>query len=211
MRFAYPVMLDVTDRLVVIIGGGAVAVRKVKTLLEAGATRIRVVSPTFHEQMPAQVERVQQEYEPRHLDGGGLVYAATDSMDVNDRVVLDAKSRGVLVNRLDEGVPAGDFVTPAGWRQGEVVLAVSAGSPALSVAIRDDLVTQLDDRYVRMSQVMTDLRPKIRDSGLESAKRTEIFRQLATEDACDVLRERGERGLHEWLAQRYPELKLDDD
>src|SRR5688572_1342145 len=204
-------MLDVTDRLVVIIGGGAVAVRKVKTLLEAGATRVRVVSPTFHEQMPAEVERVQQEYDVQHLDGAGLVYAATDVNEVNDRVVRDAKSRGVLVNRLDEGFPPGDFVTPAAWRQGQVVLAVSAGSAALSVAIRDDLAAQLDDRYVRMSQVMIDLRPRIRDSGIEPAKRTAIFRDLATEDACDVLRERGERGLHEWLAQRHPELKLDHD
>ena len=202
-------MLDVTDRLVVIVGGGAVAVRKVKTLLEAGATRVRVISRTFHEQMPPHVERVEQEYEPRHLDGAGLAYAATDSMDVNDRIVRDAKSLGVLVNRLDEGVPAGDFVTPAGWRQGEVVLAVSAGSAALSVVIRDDLAAHLDDRHVRMSQVMADLRPKIRDSGLEPARRTAIFRELATEDACDVLRERGERGLYDWLAQRHPELKLD--
>src|SRR5688572_19889213 len=117
-------MLDVTERLVVIIGGGAVAVRKVKTLLEAGATRVRVVSPTFREQMPTQVERVPETYKSRHLDGAGLVYAATDSPDVNDQVVRDAKSRGVLVNRLDDGFPPGDFVTPAGWRQGEVVLAV---------------------------------------------------------------------------------------
>ena len=202
-------MLDVTDRPVVIVGGGAVAVRKVKTLLEAGATRVVVVSPTFHEQMPPEVKRVQESYESPHLDGAGLVYAATDSTDVNDRVVRDAKSRGLLVNRLDDGVPPGDFVTPAAWRHGEVVLAVSAGSAALSVAIRDDLAAQLDDRHVRMSQVMSGLRPRIRDSGIEPAERTAIFRELATEDACDVLKERGERGLYEWLAQRHPELKLD--
>jgi siroheme synthase-like protein len=202
-------MLDVTDRLVVIIGGGAVAVRRIKTLLEAGATRVRVVSPAFHEQMPDKVERVQESYELRHLDGAALVYTATDSPDVNDRVVRDAKARGVLVNRLDDGWPPGDFVTPAGWRQGEVVLAVSAGSAALSVAIRDDLVAQLDDRHVRMSQVMSELRPRIRDSGLEPAKRTAIFRELATEDACDVLKERGERGLLQWLAERHPEFKVD--
>jgi siroheme synthase-like protein len=202
-------MLDVTERPVVIVGGGAVAVRKAKALLEAGATRVRVVSPTFHEQMPSRVERVQETYEARHLDGSGLVYAATDSSDVNDQVVRDAKSRGAWVNRLDEGFPPGDFVTPAGWRQGEVVLAVSAGSAALAVAIRDDLAAHLDDRHVRMSQVMADLRPRIRDSGLAAATRTAIFRDLATEDACDVLRERGERGLYEWLAQRHPDLKLD--
>jgi siroheme synthase-like protein len=202
-------MLDVTDRLVVIVGGGAVAVRKIKTLLEAGATRVRVVAPSFHEQLPIGTERVQEDYQARHLDGSGLVYAATDSAEVNDQVVRDARARGVLVNRLDDGFPPGDFVTPAVWRQGEVVLAVSAGSAALAVAIRDDLASQLDDRHVRMSQVMSELRPKIRDSGLEPAKRTEIFRDLATETALDVLAQRGDRGLRMWLAQRYPELKLE--
>jgi len=209
VRFAYPVMLDVTERLVVIIGGGAVAARKIRTLLEAGATRVRVVAPDFHEQIPPEVERVQAHYEPRHLDGSGLVYAATDNEAVNDAVVRDARGRGVLVNRLDDGTPPGDFVTPAGWRQGEVILAVSAGSPALSVVIRDDLVSQLDDRHVRMSQEMLELRPKIRDSGLDAHKRAAIFRDLATDAALDALAQRGERGLNMWLAERHPELKLD--
>ena len=202
-------MLDVTNRLVVIIGGGAVAVRKIRTLLEAGATRVRVVAPTFHNDIPPEVERVQDGYVSRHLDGAGLIYAATDSSAINDAVVQDARARGVLVNRLDEGWPPGDFVTPAGWRQGEVVIAVSAGSPALSCAVRDDLASQLDDRHVRMSQVMIELRPKIRDSGLDAQKRAAIFRDLATEDALDTLAQGGDRGLNMWLAERYPDLKLD--
>jgi precorrin-2 dehydrogenase / sirohydrochlorin ferrochelatase len=209
VRFAYPVMLDVTDRLVVVVGGGAVAVRKIRMLLEAGAARVRVVAPCFHEQVPAEVERVQETYEARHLDGSGLVFAATDSPDVNDQVVRDARARGVLVNRLDEGSPPGDFVTPAVSRKGEVVLALAAGSPALSAAIRDDLAARLDARHVRMSQVMVDLRPRIRGGALDAKQRAAIFRDLATDAALDALAQHGERGLHAWLAQRYPELKLD--
>ena len=202
-------MLDVTDRLVVIIGGGAVAVRKVKTLLEAGATRVRVVAPTFHEQMPAAVERVQEAYRGQHLDCSGLVFAATDSTTVNDQVVSDARARGVLANRLDDGSPPGDFVTPAACRQGEVVLAVTAGSAALAVAVRDDLAARLDERQVRMSQVMIQLRPQIRESGLDAPRRAAVFRDLATDAALDALAQRGEQGLKMWLTEKYPELKLD--
>src|SRR4051794_24057378 len=99
---AYPLMLDVTGRLVVIVGGGAVAVRKVDGLLAAGATRVRVVSPVFHAEMPlddSRVERVAAAYESRHLDGAALVFAATDLPEVNAAVVRDARSRGILVNR----------------------------------------------------------------------------------------------------------------
>src|SRR6188472_3298338 len=98
-------MLDVTDRLVVIVGGGAVAVRKVKGLLEAGATRVRIVSPAFHDEMPDApgVERVHGTFEPGHLDGASLVFAVTSLAKVNERVTDEAKARGIWVNRSDEG------------------------------------------------------------------------------------------------------------
>src|SRR5437879_11657828 len=107
-------MLDVTNRLVVIIGGGGVSARKAKGLLDAGATRVRVVSPTFHKDVPAAVERIAERYEARHLEGARLAFAATDSAETNDAVVADARRLGILVCRadVDEGEP-GDFSTPA--------------------------------------------------------------------------------------------------
>src|SRR5688500_6322724 len=85
-RFAYPLMLDVTHGLGGIVGGGAVAARKARGLLDAGASRVRCVAPEIDAQLPAPVERVTERYEPRHLDGAGLVFAATDSAEVNAAV-----------------------------------------------------------------------------------------------------------------------------
>src|SRR5258706_10473453 len=120
-------MLDVTNRLVVIIGGGGVAARKARGLLDAGATRVRVVSPTFHKDLPAAVERIAERYEARHLEGAGLAFAATDSGETNDAVVADARRLGILVSRadVDEGEP-GDFSTPAVVRKGAITVAFSA-------------------------------------------------------------------------------------
>ena len=115
MPHAYPLMLDVTGRLVVIVGGGPVAVRKVKGLLDAGATRVRVVAPECHASMPAGVERVVAAYDAPHLDGASLVFASTDSADVNDRVARDAAERGIWVNRSDDGgVANNDSLVEAG-------------------------------------------------------------------------------------------------
>src|SRR6478609_7363439 len=99
MPHTYPLMLDVSDRLIVIVGGGAVAARKAAGLIECGATRIRCVSPTFEPKMPPGVERIDGRYGPHHLDGAGLVFAATDDPAVNAAVVRDARNRGILVNR----------------------------------------------------------------------------------------------------------------
>src|SRR5436190_18702570 len=101
VRSAYPLMLDLSNRLVVIVGGGAVAARKARGLFEAGAKRVRVISPTFSAEMPAQLERVEHEYDPQWIEGATLVFAATDNTEVNDRIVRDARRLGIFVNRAD--------------------------------------------------------------------------------------------------------------
>src|SRR5437016_10563527 len=126
MPHNYPLLLDVTDRLIVIVGGGEVAMRKAQGLLDAGATRVRVVSPQVHERMPASVERLSESYSREHLTGAALVFAATDDPGVNDAVLRDARAMNVLVCRADaDESNAGDFATPAMIRRGPVLVSVS--------------------------------------------------------------------------------------
>src|SRR5262245_42466510 len=95
-------MLDVTDRLAVIVGGGGVAARKAAGLIEAGANRIRVVAPVFGpDPFDRRIERITATYRAEHLDGAKLVFAATNDPAVNDAVVRDAQSKGVLVCRAN--------------------------------------------------------------------------------------------------------------
>lgn len=207
MRHAYPVNLDITGRTILIVGGGAVAARKARGLIEAGATRVRCVAPAFCDELPPEVERVRGTYCPDHLDGATLVFAATDRAEVNEAVVRDAHARNLLVNRadLDEDEP-GDFTIPARFRKGDVTVAVSAGSPALAALIRDRLESEFDARWARMADAMRELRSWIKSAGVDIATRRTIFRELATEDALTVLADRGPDGLRDWLLARHPEL-----
>src|SRR5437667_8963831 len=103
-------MLDVKERLVVIVGGGRVAVRKARGVIDAGAARVRCIALQIANEMPSLVERLVASFEPRHLEEAGLVFAATDDPAVNDQIVAEAKRRGVLVNRADaDDERAGDF------------------------------------------------------------------------------------------------------
>ena len=215
MRYQYPMMLDVTDRLAVIVGGGAVAVRKAGGLLECGAARVRCVSPAFDARMPGSVERVEARYAPAHLDGAGLVVAATDDPAVDDVVVADARARGILVNRADataadddgDGRP-GDFSTPARWRQQSVTVTVSAGgSPALAVLIRNGLAARWDPRWSAMAEAMAVLRPALLGAaGVDAPTRAAAFRDLATEEALAVLDAGSPSDLYDWLLRRHPAL-----
>ena len=90
---------------------------------------VRVVAPEIDAQMPPPVERIKEKYAPRHLDDAALVFAATNSRDVNDAVTRDAHERGILVNQADDPAMS-DFTTPAQLKRGLVTIAVSAGSPA---------------------------------------------------------------------------------
>jgi precorrin-2 dehydrogenase/sirohydrochlorin ferrochelatase len=175
-------MLNITDRLAVIIGGGAVATRKAAGLLAAGAGRVRVVSPTFDREMPNGVERVTATFQPAHLDDADLVFAATDRAEVNAAVVAAAHERKIWVCRADADA---DFSTPAVARRGAVTITVStAGSPAIAARLRDQIQAGLDPRWIALADAAAKLRPAILAAGLSPQERKKILQDLATEEAA---------------------------
>lgn len=200
-------MLDLSGRSAVIVGGGAVAARKARGLLEAGAALVRCVAPAFAAELPGEVQRVAEAYESRHLDGAFLVFAATDDARVNSAVVRDARARNLLVNRADvEDEEPGDFTVPASHWSGNVIVSVSAGSPALSAMIRDRIAGGLDRRWEMLAGIMREMRPRIVSSGLDIARRRQIFRDLASDAALQAVGDGGPEGLRRWLFDQYPEL-----
>jgi precorrin-2 dehydrogenase / sirohydrochlorin ferrochelatase len=124
----------------VVVGGGAVASRKVGKLLQAGAEVVVVSPEVLPELAGMDVEIQHRPYEYGDLEGANLAFTATDSREVNAAVVREAKERGVPINVADR--PAeGDFAVPATLRRGGLQVAVSTGgaSPTLARRIRDEL------------------------------------------------------------------------
>lgn len=144
----YPIALDLRNRLVVVVGGGRVAARKIPGLLEAGA-RIRVVAlaaaPFLSEAAArGELELVVRPFEPADLDGAWLAFAATGDPAVNAGVVDAARSRHVLVDDTSGSAPS-DFATALAHRSGALTFAVDTGGTAPSLATR--LVAELRERY----------------------------------------------------------------
>jgi precorrin-2 dehydrogenase / sirohydrochlorin ferrochelatase len=202
---AYPILLDVTDKRIVIVGGGAVGLRKAVKLLEAGATDVTVVSPAFAGDFPPAVKKVQEPYRPEHLAGAALVVAATDSPQANADVAAEARRRNALVSRADSD-DGGDFTTPAVLREGVVTVAVWADNPSLSAGIRDGLRACWDPRWTNMAQVMRTLRPIILHSSLPAAQRRQLLHELAGEAAMEKLAAGGVEALRNWVMERLNEL-----
>lgn len=209
MAHRYPILLDVTTRRIVIVGGGRVAARKARGLIDAGATQLVAIAPDFDVVFPLTVHRIRRAYHPDDLAAADLVFAATDRPEVNEQVVRDARARGVLVNRADaDDDHPGDFVTPARLVEQNVIVSVSAASAALAAGIRDGLHARWDPRWTRMADAMQALRPWIREhASLSPAQRTAIFRLLAGDEAMDILANHGLPALRAWLVERHPELR----
>jgi len=205
---AYPLLLDLSDRLVVIIGGGAVAARKAAGVLAGGAQQVRVIAPALAAAMPAGVEHVATRYDPKHLSGAGLIFAATDQPDVNAAIVRDARAAGIPVNRADhDDEDAGDFTVPAMLRRGELTIAISAGgAAALAVKVRDVIAGTLDDAWPQLAEVTKSLRPRIISSISDPTRRRAAMHDLASDEAA-ALASSGPDKLVTWLAERFPELK----
>jgi siroheme synthase-like protein len=208
-RAKFPILLDLSDRLVVIIGGGNVAARKAKSVLAGGGSpgsvRVRVVAPEISESIPDEVERVKEFYRLAHLDSATLVFAATDSTETNQAVVHDARSRNILVCRADDQ-DDGDFIVPAVHQDGAITVAVSTNSPALSAFVRDEIASRIEPSWSALAEEMQVLRPLINTSKLAATRRAEILRSLATRDALRVLQDAGSTALSDWLTAQFPDL-----
>ncbi|MBN2429655.1 MAG: bifunctional precorrin-2 dehydrogenase/sirohydrochlorin ferrochelatase [Deltaproteobacteria bacterium] len=159
---AYPVFLNIKDRLCVVVGGGSVGLRKAQGLVAAGA-RVRLVAPVAPEaeELPAGLEFVRSEYRSGDLDGAFLAFAATDDRAVNAAVADEAKRLGVPVNVAD--VPEeGDFSLPAQFSRGDLCVAVSTrgNSPAFAVLVKEYLTTALGAEWAVFLDIASALRQK---------------------------------------------------
>jgi siroheme synthase-like protein len=164
--FGLPLVLDGSQIAALVVGGGAVATRKVTSLLDGGA-RIRVRAPRISEALAERaahddrltIER--ETYDASAIADATLVVAATDDHTLNSRIAADARRLRRLV--LVAGEPtSGNCVMPAVHRSGDLVVAVTSGGvPRASARIREALARRLDTRYAAAIRELATLRQRL--------------------------------------------------
>ncbi|SEG34653.1 bifunctional precorrin-2 dehydrogenase/sirohydrochlorin ferrochelatase [Paenibacillus sp. UNC499MF] len=203
----YPAMLRLQGKRCLVVGGGAVAERKIASLLEAGAL-VTVISPSAAEAVEkwAETGRIvwhrgcygEQAHSYTKDSVGSdkgrpgkeaalypdlspylVVFAATDNPQVNERVRADADEAGKLVSVADKP-DGGSLVVPAVVRRGKLTLAVSTSgaSPALSAAIRRDLLERYGPEYESYVDFLAELRELARRRVGDMPLRHELLREL---------------------------------
>ncbi|MDO8578656.1 MAG: bifunctional precorrin-2 dehydrogenase/sirohydrochlorin ferrochelatase [Dehalococcoidales bacterium] len=164
----YPVFLDIDGKRCVVIGGGAVALRKVNTLLENGA-KVEVISPELCPELAAnrKISISRRAYQPGDLTGAFLAIVATDNSETNHQIALESRSRGVLVNVVDDAEYS-DFILPSLVQRGDITIAVSTAgkSPALARKLRTRLEKEFGEEYAVLLQIIEEIRSEIKRRGL---------------------------------------------
>ncbi len=186
----FPISLTLTDRRVVVVGGGPVAERKVRALREARA-RVTVISPDLTRELARAAEAGEIVWTARlfafgDCAGALLAFAATDDAGINAAVVVDAHKHGILVNdAADSG--RGDFITPAVHRAGSLTVTVDSSglSPSFTARIRDELAVQFDARYARAAATLGALRERVLVV-VPLDRRAAVMRHFAERDIDDL-------------------------
>lgn len=184
-RKMYPVMLQIANQPVVVVGGGNVAERKVVGLLEANAA-VTVVSPTVTEALKelAAKEKIRWKeklFSADDIDKAFLVIAATSDRHVNEAVAQAAKPYQ-LINIADDPERS-NFYVPSVVRRGKLTISVSTdgASPTLAKQIRDEIANIYGEEYERYVDFLTTCRRYILQHIDDPSIRRSLLKTIATE------------------------------
>ena len=197
----YPIMLHLQDKPVAVVGGGRVAARKVRSLLQAGA-RVMLISPEIAPGMRSLLDEgdvawMQSKYRRDMFNDlmPILVIAATDDERVNQTVAQDAHRIRALCNVANGSSDASDFSNMAQLDQPPLTIALSSGgkSPALLRALKAKLADDIGGEYAILADWMGAIRREAPDANGSQPARQALYENILDSQVLPLLREGNQR------------------
>ena len=192
----YPVFLELSSRRVVVIGGGAVAVRKAQLLLDAGA-RLVVVAERIDKMMTAlcrdkKTELIKSKYSKEYLAGAVLAVAATNNHKLNKTIYKDCQTLEVLCNVVDEPELC-DFFVPAVVKRGDLQIAVGTegNCPAYAGHIRKKLEKIFTEKHGLFLDELEKVRKQIIKDVSEPAERKTVLGLIVDDESFEYFVQNG--------------------
>ncbi|WES68846.1 siroheme synthase CysG [Superficieibacter sp. HKU1] len=182
-----PIFCQVRDRACLLVGGGDVAERKARLLLEAGA-RLTVNALAFAPQFAVWEKAgvltlVEGEFAGSLLDECWLAVAATDDAEVNQRVSDAAEARRIFCNVVDAPKQA-SFIMPSIIDRSPLMVAVSSGgaSPVLARLLREKLESLLPQHLGQVAKYAGQLRARVKKQYATVSERRRFWEKLFVHD-----------------------------
>ncbi len=179
----YPMNVNLAGRSCVVLGGGGVALRKIRTLLDCGA-EVLMIAPDAAAELKeladgGRISWQREKYRAGQLPGGFLFICATDDESVNRQAIAEAKDRGMLVNAPAQP-ELSDFTVPAVMGRGKLRLTVSTEqmSPACARWIREALEREFPGYFAEWLEIMASMREELKAGLPDSHSREKFWREV---------------------------------
>ncbi|NND80820.1 MAG: uroporphyrinogen-III C-methyltransferase [Gammaproteobacteria bacterium] len=206
----YPIFIDIQDHPCLVVGGGEVALKKIRLLRKAGA-RITVVAPklsaAMRTEMDGKVQHVAREFNDQDIDGFRLITAATDNAAVNARVSELAQARNIPVNVVDQPELC-SFITPAIVDRSPIVIALSTGggAPVLARTLRARLEAWIPASFGLLAEAMRARRAELKKILPDESLRRRFWESVVDGPIAEYFysgrARQGEQALDKLLAER---------
>jgi len=193
-----PIILDLTGRKALVVGGGRIAFRKAKALADEGA-HVTVISPDFVDDFSTtpNATLIQRTYEPGDTHGFQLVITATGNHPVDQLIYDEGNACGTWVNSADDPDRC-SFYLAATHRDGNVIVAVSTEgkSPALASHLRNTIAEQLPNNLASIALELDRQRSEIKNQGVstESINWSRRIREVLSPSSTKSRRRFSRRG-----------------
>lgn len=192
MKF-YPLNLDVEKKSCAVVGGGEVALRKIRGLLAAGAN-VKVISPEVCAEVEelsgrGEISLTRENFSEEMLGDEIILIAATNDPEVNRRAAQAARAKKILVNVV-EGA-GGNFNVPSTIRRGELLLTISTGanSPAFSKFLRQMLEAELGENFGAGLEIISARREEIKKLLPNPRARKIFWQKILTQETWQLLKD----------------------
>ncbi|MDM5068308.1 siroheme synthase CysG [Aeromonas salmonicida] len=200
-----PIFCRLDNKPVLLVGGGEVAERKARLLLDAGA-RLTVVSPALDPELAAlaasgTIDWLAAEFEPALLAGKWLVVAATDRREVNALVYQSANQAGIFANVVDDPKRS-SFIMPSIIDRSPLMVAISSGgkAPVLARLLREKLEALLPQHLGAVAAFAGGLRERVKARFASMGERRQFWERLLGADRLGQALARGDKASANQLA-----------
>lgn len=207
----YPIMVDIKDKNCMVIGGGKVAYRKAKGLLEHGAM-VSVISPNFTSEFQSidndKLRLINKEYSVGDLADVYLLFICTDNRNVNETCLIDAKNKGIMVNMTDDQENC-DFIIPSRIVKGDLTVSISTSgkSPTLSRKLKNEIESCLFDGIEEYIDALGIMRNRIKTDIDDIKLRKSILNELVSDKILADYRSGNIKDIHQELHNIYSRYK----
>lgn len=171
----YPIFVDLKEQRCLMVGGGPVALRKIRLMISAGA-KITVVAPELCTDLESEFgERIAhhaRKFKDSDITGYRLITAATSEPEVNQRVSELAQAANIPVNVVDQPELC-SFITPSIVDRSPVLIAISTGgdAPVLARMLRTKLEAFIPASYGKLAATMGEYRDALKKAVPEERDR----------------------------------------